>query len=563
MEVRLGRFLDWDRYQPVLRRWWLPLLLGILVGAALGLVVSLWEPRAYKAQTYILINQVQTPGQPALSDVGLSQGAAGYYSQVVTSKPFLRETSRQLGLSANEEALLSANVTARALQGTQYLTISVTDRDPQRAAAIANRLAQTLVGRVQQSRSGNVEPVRAEIDRELDEARQRVTEASDLLQQLLARPDAGNQASAEVFRLQNQLELYRGVYLSLLDTQRRIRLEQLQAASAVSIVLPADVPTTPVPRDIAYNTARAGLIGLLLMLSLAVVIEVFDDRLRDREDLRRRFGLVPLGAFAAMPRSGARILADQVLPVGEGLIESARQLRTNLGFVTPGSPIVLCISSARRGEGATTVAANLALTEAEAGRRVILVDANLRAPSLHDLFALPNEHGLSTFLVQPHMPFPPPLHDAPGGVRVLVGGPVPPNPLELLGSQRMAELLDELRARADIVILDAAPILSSDGTLALQRAVGGIILVIDPQRTGARRLQQVLGLVQQASGTILGVVFNKEHGRQRGFRTGSGTRSGPGGREQAGRRGTIVVPAPRPIGVPERVETLGGGGRDD
>jgi len=318
MEVRLGRFLDWDRYQPVLRRWWLPLLLGILVGAALGLVVSLWEPRAYKAQTYILINQVQTPGQPALSAVGLSQGAAGYYSQVVTSKPFLRETSRQLGLSAKEEALLSANVTARALQGTQYLTISVTDRDPQRAAAIANRLAQTLVGRVQQSRSGNVEPVRAEIDRELDEARQRVTEASDLLQQLLARPDAGNQASTySIGGSAAGIEIDFSHPLAFLTSYGYSFATAMfgpfpwQLASAVQwIALPEALGLwllSPiwVWGIITLIRGRLGEDGLLLLFSLVLIgaVALFSDNIG--ANTRRR--LLPWGAFllfaaSRMPR---------------------------------------------------------------------------------------------------------------------------------------------------------------------------------------------------------------------------------------------------------------------
>lgn len=511
VELRAG-VTELRHYRDLLRRWWLPLVLGLLLGGGIGFALSQRKPAIYSAQTYLLINQIQNPTQPGIGDLTLSQTVAQSYAQLIRSRPFLEETSRQLGLSTapiDLDELRKKIIVIPAEGGTQYLAVTVRDPDPTRAATIVNALAQNLIQQVQDARAGNVQPVQREIDRELDEARQRVTEASNLLYQLRARPSGSNDDAAEVLRLQNDLELYRGVYLNLLDTQRRLRLEQLQAPRAISVVLPAGVPTEPEPRGTLQNTLLSGFAGLLLIIGVAIVGDFLNDRLREPEELRRRFNLAPL---AVVPLAGGqgRSVLDLAMTGDDQLRESLQALRSNIEFVTMGHPMAICVRAALRDEGASTIAALVAITEARAGKRVVLVDANLRDPALGHLFGLDNEHGLSTFLAQLLPADQPPLQDGPFGLRILVSGPIPPNSAELLGSPQMAELIAQLRLQADLIVLDGSPILSFADTPALQRVVDGTILVMDVQGTETRTLQRALSALQEAAGLALGVVLNKD-----------------------------------------------------
>jgi len=512
VELRVGALQDFRRYLKLLRRWWWLLVLAPLVGAGIGLVVGLWTPRVYQAATYLVINQIANPYAPNPNiDLGLSQGAAVQYGQLMRTDPFMAEVIQQLGLPLTLKEMNEKIIAVRVLSGSQYLLLVVQDTDPARAALIANKMPEILLRRVQEQRARDVQPVRAEIERELDDARQRVTEASNRLTQIRATPSVGGDTLLEEQRLQTDLALYQSVYFGLLGEQRRMRFEQLHIASAISVAIPAEVPVEPVPRTVAPQMQRFGLIGLLLALGFVVAKDLLDDRFRSLRTLRRRYDLAPLGVLPAIGAGEGAPMAAPALLQDDRLIEPLRLLRTRLGFVNPGMPTAICVSGARRGEGASTVAAHLAIAEAQAGKHVILIDADLREPALHRFFDLDNEHGLSTWLARsPGSPLQLPLQDGPPGLRILTGGPVLANATELLSSPRLGELLDDLRSQADIVILDAAPLLPFADTLALQRLVDGAVLVVDAGRTGTRLLERALGALQQTSGNVLGVVLNKD-----------------------------------------------------
>ncbi len=147
--------MDLRRYRNLLRRWWWLPALATLVGAAIGFLLSATTPRVYKASTHLFINQVQTPGQPGLGDVSLSQGTAGFYGQLVRSRPFLQEAVKQLDLPLIDGNLgetagaLVKKIVVKPEGGTQYLVLTVADSDPARAAAIANALPGLLIQRTQ------------------------------------------------------------------------------------------------------------------------------------------------------------------------------------------------------------------------------------------------------------------------------------------------------------------------------------------------------------------------------------------------------------------------------
>lgn len=197
------------------------------------------------------------------------------------------------------------------------------------------------------------------------------------------------------------------------------------------------------------------------------------------------------------------------------IAEAYRGLRTNLTFSSLDRPLrTMLITSAGPEEGKSTVLANLAVTEAQAGRRVIIVDADLRRPRQHELFGISNATGLTTALA-----------DEKGlqnlslqatvlqttevpGLRVLTSGPLPPNPTELLASQRMAALLTALSALSDLVLFDAPPVVVVTDAAILASQVDGVLLVVNANGTRREHAQRAQQLLAKVNARIVGSVLN-------------------------------------------------------
>jgi len=190
--------------------------------------------------------------------------------------------------------------------------------------------------------------------------------------------------------------------------------------------------------------------------------------------------------------------------------EAYRTLRTNLTFAALDKPIeTLVVTSAAPGEGKSTVLANLAVTMAQGGRRTILVDADLRRPGLHEIFGIVNDQGLTTMIVEEAALDDPPLIDV--GVDnlwLVPSGPMPPNPADILGSRKMEEVIAALRARADVVLFDAPPIIAVTDAAVLGTKVDGVLLVVCAGRTRREHAQRARELLERVHVRIVGAVLN-------------------------------------------------------
>ena len=189
--------------------------------------------------------------------------------------------------------------------------------------------------------------------------------------------------------------------------------------------------------------------------------------------------------------------------------EAYRALRTNLTFAALDKPIEsLVVTSAAPGEGKSTTLANLAVTMAQGEHRTILVDADLRHPSLHEIFGVSNERGLTTMFVEPEALGDPPLVET--GVEnlwLLPSGPIPPNPADLLGSRRMEEVIEALRQRADILLFDAPPVVVVTDAAVLGTKVDGVLLVVSAGRTRRDHAQRARELLERVHVRIVGAVL--------------------------------------------------------
>jgi polysaccharide biosynthesis transport protein len=271
----------------------------------------------------------------------------------------------------------------------------------------------------------------------------------------------------------------------------------------------AQVPVSPSSPNIPRNLGIGILLGLLVGIAIAVLRQRLDTKIRSEQDVRALTDSPILGVVAfdqKVPRHPV-ILRDEPLAAPS---EAVRRLRTNLQFVDAGNrPRSIVISSSIPGEGKSTMAINLAVSLADTGARVILVDADLRRPSIADYAGIEGGVGLTTVLIGRAD-----VEDVvqPLGTTtldLLPAGQIPPNPSELLGSPAMAGLLDRLTTSYDMVLLDSPPLLPVTDAAVLSKLAGGALVVVGADRIHRPQLQETLASLETAGAHVLGVVLNK------------------------------------------------------
>jgi len=294
---------------------------------------------------------------------------------------------------------------------------------------------------------------------------------------------------------------------------------QISRPGSVSVVEVATTPGSPVRPSIPLNTILGALAGLILACGLAALLEYLDDTVKSPDEVEAATGLTTLGGVTRFHRPRSPEAGLVATRHHHPVAEAYRMLRTNVQFSTLEQPAqTLLVTSANPGEGKTTTVANLALVMAQTGKRVIAVDSDLRRPTLHRMFGVENETGLTTLLLsgQPELDgcLKPTAFD---NLWVLPSGPQPPNPSELLGSRRLETVLQTLKQSADIIILDSPPALAVADASILAARVDGTLLVVDSGRTRAGSLQRAKEALGRAKTNLLGAVLNKLAQRGRDY----------------------------------------------
>lgn len=277
------------------------------------------------------------------------------------------------------------------------------------------------------------------------------------------------------------------------------------------LMLPAGLPIDPVSPNVPVIGLFGLLIGLAVGVALALLRERLDDGLRGRADLERNLGVPVLAVIPRVPgwrnKQEARLIARE--QPKSAVAEAYRTLRTSISFISAQRRLkVLMVCSPGAGEGKTMTAANLALVLADAGRRVVLVSADLRKPRLHRFFNLPNNIGLSSVLANEAQPWEAILDPGVENLKVLPSGPVPGRPAELLQSEQMGEVLAGLREVADFVVIDTAPLLLVADALALAPLADGMLFVADADRTSRGAVAHSREQLEQVGATLIGSILN-------------------------------------------------------
>ncbi|MGI8414705.1 MAG: polysaccharide biosynthesis tyrosine autokinase [Nakamurella sp.] len=272
--------------------------------------------------------------------------------------------------------------------------------------------------------------------------------------------------------------------------------------NTVATATPPAVPSTPKKKR---NLVLGGLAGLFAGLLLALARDRFDTRVRTVKDVQGAPGLASI-AFDKAAKKSPLIVGANVRSVRA---ESYRQLRTNLQFVHVDDPVkVVVVTSSVASEGKSSTAANLAAMFAEAGRRVLLVEADLRRPRVSDYLGLERSIGLTNVLAG-QVDVDDVLQTwGSGGLTVLPSGSIPPNPSELLGSQNMVDLLVSLRAKFDMIIVDTPPLLPVTDAAVVAVQTDGAVVVVRYGKTTRSQIASALQSLQSVDARVLGVVLN-------------------------------------------------------
>ena len=286
------------------------------------------------------------------------------------------------------------------------------------------------------------------------------------------------------------------------------KLEQRPATADVSITVtvPAGLPRSPVSPNPPRNLLVGAAIGLLLGLGGALAREALDARVRDSAEIERLTGVTLLGSI---PKEHGQETLPAITRPRSGRAEAYRHVRTNLEFTSAdGMPKSIVVTSPAPGEGKSTTAANLAVVAARSGRSVVLVDADLRKPSVARNFGVQASIGLADVLTGGWRWQEALVPVSGENLHILASGSIPRFPSELVGSSRMAQLIEELEAEFEFVIVDSPPVLPVSDALVIGVNVDGVVMVARMVETRRAALKRAIDAVTKVNATLLGVVGN-------------------------------------------------------
>lgn len=495
--------MELKKYIYPLRRWWWLLAAATVVAAISSFIVTIRQPKVYQATTTLMMGRTIADPNPTASEVYLSQQLAGTYADIAN-----RDVVRNATMAALKLDWLPS-YKAQALPNSQLIEISVVDTIPQRAQVVASELAKQLIAQSPTSSRSEDQNRQDFVNQQLDTLQAQMKQTSADIAKL--QDQLGNTVSArQLSDIQGQINALQTKYTTLQSNYGTLLSNtQRGAINTMSVIEPAALPRSPIGPSKATSVLVAALIGFVLAAGAAYVLEYLDDSLKTPDDIREIVGKPVIGYISAVNQVNKDLPYVSAHP-RHPVAESFRTLRTNLDFLSVDQPFkTLLVASAEAGEGKTFVTVNLAASLAQDDKKVIVVDADLRKPKVHELLGMHNDFGLSDFFRgRSLLPSVTRVWRKDERVAVITGGNPPPNPTELLGSQKMDQILASLDDVTDMVILDGPPFEVADAAV-LASKVDGVMLVIRP---GYSRKAMVLAMMEQLNNSgarVVGVVLNR------------------------------------------------------
>lgn len=494
------------QYAQILWHWaWLLALAALIAGVAAYFITNR-QPRIYQSDTLVMVNGASGSQYDSTSSIYLGMQLASTYSRTMTTKPILDAVSVKL-----EYLVSSGAITVQQVDSTQLIQITVTDTNPQRAADIANTLVAVFADQVMADQTSRYTDLKTNLETELANTDAQIAGintklaaiATDSTGAVLNPNDVATRA-----QLETSLSQYEQARSYLVSDYQQLRLSEVQSTSTIVQKDPAVANPSPIQPQPLRSAFLAAVVGLMLAAGIIFLIIFLEDTIRDPEEITRKWGVPILGVIASYESTPTTIItaSQPRAPVSE----SFRSLRTNLQFAGVANPIqTILVTSPSPEDGKTSVVANLANVISQSNRRVVVIEADLRKPRIHKVFQLANRTGLTDYFLQSQDHMSGAIKKtAIKGLSVITSGSLPPNPSELLGSERMLEVIKLLGTHFNTIILDSPPLLAVTDALVLAPRVDGVILVIDPRKTKRGAVLHSMEQLKQVNAKLLGVVLN-------------------------------------------------------
>jgi non-specific protein-tyrosine kinase len=505
--------MELKQYASILWRWlWLIIMGAVLAGVSAYVTSRLTKP-VYAASATLLINQAPSSQVSDYTAILTSERLARTYSELLKGRPVLDEViaSAKLSLTADE---LSKRIEVKLVRDTQLIELTVESEDPRLAALLANQIPEIFSRQNEEMQSSRYAASKASLSKELDGINAQIQQTQQAIDKI-GTPGTTAQ-EAELTRLQAELTQFRQSYASLLQSYENIRVAEAGSISNIVIVEPAAMPTVPVRPKTLLNTALAAVVGLMLAVGVVFLIEYLDDSVRSAEQASQVLQLPVIGTIARLANGkgngkGSKFKLIASAEPRSPVTEAFRSLRTNIQFSSVDKPIhTILITSAGPAEGKSMVSANLAVVMAQAGLRVVLLDADLRRPTAHKFLNRPNRNGLTDLVLQASTGWEGSVQEtAVRNLALVSSGQLPPNPSELLGSQKMQQLLKRLAEHSDIVVIDSPPLLAVTDASVLARVADAVLMVLDADTTRIGAALQAKAQLEQVGAKLIGLVMNK------------------------------------------------------
>jgi len=443
------------------------------------------------------------------------------------SSPLVQELQEAI---AEKQALI-ANLIAKANPGYETVVQKV-EREIEEAKRTlmeeAHKIASsgiTSIDPLQTSQDLFDQILKADIDIKSLDARRDALET--VVQQYESQLEAIPEKNLELVRLMRQAELNEKIYLIRSEKYEESRIAEAGKTANVRIIDKAVPPPKPIRPNKKLNVMLAIFFGLGLGIAIAFIIEVMDSSIRTVEDLEK-MGTNVLGAIPTinpeeiarrMRKRGHKISETDRAKLNSKLItnfspkspvsEAFRSLRTNILFSNIDEPVkTLVISSSATKEGKSTTAANLAITMAQMGSRILIIDADLRRPTIHTFFNLDRQIGLTNALLGTYT-----LDEVikPTGIdnlEVITAGDIPPNPSELLSSNALRKALSILSNRYDLILIDSPPVIAVTDAAVLATRTDALLLVISSGYVSKKEVMRAIQILGNVRANMLGVLLN-------------------------------------------------------
>jgi capsular exopolysaccharide synthesis family protein len=496
------------------RRWWYALLLCPIVAGLAGFVIVQRIPSVYEASETVAVHPVA--GADGVPDVQGAQALADSYAEQIRATPVLTAAASSIGLANVSASDLGNMVQARRLTNTALVKLSVQTTDPEVAAQLANAISTTFIRQHTEDESGRDATTRNNLAGLVTQLQNDQDTHNHQIDGLRTEP-ASQERDTQIARLQDQVAQLQASAAIAAQGLHDLQIAAARSSSELSVVDPATPPTTPIRPNRVLSVIMAILAGVFAGLGLVWLAARLDDRLNDATSV---LAALQLPTLACVPQARTGVSACN--PTDDAVVASFSELRSNmlsvLESLQPAQPAALvAVSSANDGDGKSAVAANLATALGHTGRQVIVVDADLARPAQAALFGIEATTGLAALLSgrvdDAYAVLEPTCVD---NVQVLVAGAMrheTGDPAALLLSKRLPGLLEDLRRRCDVLVIDTPGVLARPEGAWLSARADAVVLVLNARLARKRSVQPAVDCLRDAGASVVGVVLNRVRGR--------------------------------------------------